>query len=130
MIKLSNRETSMSIIPVRINNNIIMCEYAQTQKEREFGLQFRSFLPINRGMIFNCYGRYRPHFHMKNVPINLEAVFIGNNSKVIDIVPMIKMDGSFFYTTPINIPIKWVMELNKGYCKTHGIELGDYVFIY
>lgn len=107
-----------------------MCDYALSKDQREKGLQFRSFLPMNRGMLFDCYGRYRPYFHMKNVPINLEAIFIGNNNKIIDIVPMMKMDGSFYYTTPKNVPVKWVIELNKGYCSSHGIGLDEYVFIY
>ncbi len=129
MIKLSHRDiTAMIVMPVRIKDNIIICEYALTNKERETGLMNRRYLATNKGMIFDTYGRYRPIFHMKNVFIPLEALFISTQNKIIDIVPMIPLDASTIYTTYKNIPIKWVLELNRYYCDRHNIKIGDFVF--
>ena len=130
MIKLSNRDVeSMSLIPVRINDNILMCEYTRTETERETGLMHRTFLQQNRGMIFDTYGRYRPRFHMKNVLLPLESIFISTQNKIVDIIPMIPLDISSVYTTYKNIPIKHVIEVNRFYCERHRIKIDDLVFI-
>ena len=62
---------------------------------------------------------------MKDVIIDLEAIFVGNDYQVKDIVPMRKMDGSTAYTTPVRAPIKWVIEVNKGWSQKNGIKIGD-----
>ncbi len=130
MIRLSSRDvTAMGIIPVRIGSNIIICEYANSESERQTGLKNRRFLPMNRGMLFDTFGRYRPMFHMKEVFLPLESLFISIQNKIIDIVPMIPLDASAVYTTYQNIPVKYVIELNRHYCERHGIKLNDTVFI-
>lgn len=89
----------------------------------------RPFLFEHRGMLFDCYGTYKPLFTMKNVLFDLDAIFVGNDMTVKDIVPMRKMDGSTAYTTPLRVPIKWVIEVNSGYCDRKNIKIGDRVFI-
>lgn len=130
-LKFSSRdvEAGMNVLPLRINRNILMCEYARTDEQRMTGLQGRRYLPINRGMLFDTFGRYRPTFHMKNVFLNLEALFISNMNSIVDIIPMYALDNAAIYTTYKNIPIKWVLELNKGYCAGHGIKVNDIVYI-
>ena len=132
MIKLSYREQALAGLPtigVRINQRIVTCEYAVSQKDRETGLMYRNMLPHNRVMIFRTYGRYRPQFHMKNVRFNLEAIFVSNDMKIVDIVPMLKLDASSLYTTYKNIPISWVIEVNMGWCGQNNIGLGDRVYV-
>lgn len=130
MIKLSSRDViAMYTLPVRINNNIIMCEYARTEEDRQTGLMHRRFMPSNHGMLFDTFARYRPTFHMRNVFLPLEALFISTSNKIVDIVPMTPLDGSRLYTTYKNIPIKWVLELHKGYCGAHRIKENDLVFL-
>src|ERR1035437_4351264 len=104
MIKLSYRDsnvgrpvTGLPTMSIRINQRILICEYAVSQDDREVGLMFRNQLPQNRGMVFRTFGRFRPQFHMKNVLINLEALFVGNNMEIVDIVPMLKLDASSLY---------------------------------
>lgn len=129
MIKLSARDiVSSSSFPVRINKSIILCEYMRSEKERETGLMHRTFMPSNCGAIFDTYGRYRPVFHMKNVYLPLEAIFISNQNKIVDIVPMKPLDVSTIYTTYKNVPIKHVIEVNRYYCDRHGVKINDLVF--
>lgn len=130
MIKLGFRDTIASgAITVRIGTNIIICEYANSESERQTGLKNRKYLPANRGMLFDTFGRYRPMFHMKDVFLPLEALFVSTQNKLIDIVPMLPLDASTVYTTYKNIPIKYVIELNRHYCERHGIKLNDIVFV-
>jgi len=130
LIKLSSRDvTAMGTISVRIKNNVLICEYARTEADRQHGLMDRRYLPANRGMLFDTFSRYRPVFHMKNVYIPLDAIFIGNDNKIVGIVPMTPLDASTVYTVWKNIPIKWVLETNRGYSSGHGIKVGDTVFL-
>lgn len=89
----------------------------------------RPFLFEHRGMLFDTYGTYRPTFTMRNVSFDLEALFVGNDMTIKDIVPMRKADSSTAYTTPLRVPIKWVIEVNKGYCASKNIGIGDRVII-
>jgi uncharacterized membrane protein (UPF0127 family) len=100
-----------------------------SQQDRAKGLMDRPFLFEHRGMLFDTYGTYKPLFTMRNVRFDLEAIFVGNDMTIKDIVPMRKMDASTAYTTPLRVPIKWVIEVNKGYCDSKNIKIGDKVFI-
>jgi len=130
MVKLSSRDVeASSLVTVRIKNNILYCEQARTEQEKQTGLMFRRYMAHNRGMLFETLGRYRPIFYMKNTFLPLDAIFVGNNNKVVDIIPMLPLDASTIYTTRKNIPIKYVIEVHRYYCSSHGIRLDDLVFI-
>lgn len=119
----------MNTVPVRIGQSIIICEHATSESEKLTGLKNRRFLAMNKGMLFDTYGRYRPMFHMKDVFLPLEALFISTQNILVDIVPMLPLDASAVYTTYKNIPIKHVIEVNRNYCDRHGIKLNDTVFV-
>lgn len=78
-------------------------------------------------MLFDVYGSYRPMFTMDHVPIDLEAIFVGNDMRVKDIVQMGRLNGSTAYTTSLRVPIKWVIEVNAGFCNRKDISIGDKV---
>ena len=122
-IKISSRD--LKKIPLYLKNRLIVCEVPDTLEERQHGLMSRDILFEHQAMLFDTQSRYQPLFTMKNVRFDLEAVFFGNDYTIKDIVPMRKMDGSTAYTTPVRVPIRYVLELNKGYCKKYGISLGD-----
>ena len=127
MTRISSRE--LPLRTVRIGQRIVYCEYPTASKDREHGLKGRDFLFDHKGMLFDTYGRYQPLFTMKGVIFDLEAIFVGNDYRVKDIVPMRKNDGSTAYTTPLRVPIKWVIEVNKGWSQKNNVKLGDMVVI-
>ncbi len=133
MIRLSMREKDtlniLNVIPIKINQNILYCEQTKTEQERATGLMFRKFMAANRGMLFETFNRYKPIFHMKNCFIPLEAIFISPINEIIDIVPMIPLDVSSIYTTPKAVPVKYVIEVNRGYCSSRNIKIKDIVFV-
>lgn len=125
MIRISSR--TLPLLNVKINNTFIFCEHPDTREEREKGLKGRSFLFEHRGMIFDAHGTYRPMFTMRDVPIDLEAIFIGNDMRIKDIISMRRLDGGTGYTSSVRVPIKWVIEVNDGFCKRKNIKIGDKV---
>lgn len=80
-------------------------------------------------MLFDAHSNYRPMFTMENVPIDLEAIFVGNDMKVKDVVHMARLNGSTAYTTSLRVPIKWVIEVNEGFCNRKNIKIGDKVIL-
>jgi uncharacterized membrane protein (UPF0127 family) len=127
LYKISSREVRKSLIYVK--NRLIFCEVPETKAEIEKGFKHRDFIFEHHGMLFDTHSRYQPLFTMRDVKFDLEAWFIGNDYTVKDIVPMRRMDGSTAYTSPLRIPIRYVIEVSKGYAGRHGIQLGDRVKI-
>jgi len=108
---------------------MIFCEVPETIEERETGLKYRDIMFEHHGMLFDTHSRYQPLFTMRDVRFDLEAWFIGNDFTIKDIVPMQRLDGSRAYTTPLRIPIRYVIEVSKGYASRSGIAIGDKVKI-
>lgn len=127
MIKISQRH--FRTVPVFIKNRTIYCDVPETETEKRHGLKDRDILFEHQGMLFDVGNRYQPLFTMRDVRFDLEALFIGNDRKIKDIVPMRKMDGSTAYTTPMRVPIRFVVEINKGYSRKYGISIEDVVRI-
>ena len=61
---------------VRINNQDIRVEIADSADERERGLMFRESLDANTGMLFIFDDRGVLNFWMKNTLIPLDIIFI------------------------------------------------------
>jgi len=123
--KVSSRD--LPKVTVLINNRMLFCEVPGSIAEQQKGLMGREILFEHQGMLFHTHSRYQPLFTMKDVKFDLDAIFVGNDNTIKDIVPMRKMDRSIGYTTPVRVPIKYVIEVNKGYASRYGIKRGDRV---
>ncbi|MCO6385473.1 DUF192 domain-containing protein [Aliihoeflea sp. 40Bstr573] len=96
-------------------------EIADTAERRARGLMFRTDLPQDRGMLF-VFEQTRPvSFWMQNTPSPLDLVFIGQDGRVIDILP-----GEPFSTASIgpDEPTRFVLELNRGTSERVGLVAG------
>ena len=100
-------------------------EVADTPAKRERGLQYRRELPEGGGMIFLFPVESRQSFWMKNTPIPLDIIFIDRNMKIVGIVEQ---------ATPFSLdaravasPSLYVLEINGGLARRHGIRPGDSV---
>lgn len=96
-------------------------EIADTAERRARGLMFRTDLPDDRGMLF-VFDQTQPvSFWMQNTPSPLDLVFIGEDGRVIDILP-----GEPFSTASIapDGPSRFVLELNRGTSERVGLEAG------
>jgi uncharacterized membrane protein (UPF0127 family) len=103
----------------------VSVEIADTPAKREFGLQYRRELAPDRGMIFLFPRESMLSFWMKNTPLPLDMIFIGHDLRIVGIVAD---------TTPFSLdarsvsaPSRFVLEVNAGYSRRHGIKPGDRV---
>lgn len=100
-------------------------EVADTPTKRELGLQYRRDLPPDRGMIFLFPAESEHSFWMKNTPIPLDMIFISKERKIVGIVEQ----AVPFSTDSRSVPgaSQFVLEINGGLSKRHGIKAGDSV---
>lgn len=99
-------------------------EVADDDRERSAGLMFRTDLDAAHGMLFVFENTRRVAFWMKNTPLPLDLVFVGEDGTVVSV-----MEGEPFSTVPIapEAPVRFVLELNAGTAQKTGIAEGDRV---
>jgi len=100
-------------------------EVADTPSKREMGLQYRRDLAADRGMIFLFQAQSQQSFWMKNTPLPLDMIFINRELKIVGIVEQTVP----FSLDPrsVSAPSQFVLEINGGLSKRHGIKAGDSV---
>nr|WP_246252100.1 DUF192 domain-containing protein [Mesorhizobium camelthorni] len=99
-------------------------EIADDPGERSRGLMFRQEMDNDHGMLFVFEESQPVGFWMKNTPLPLDLVFIGQDGKVRAIEK-----GEPFSEAPIapGEPVQFVLELNAGTVAEAGIENGDLI---
>ena len=104
---------------------VFQVEVADTPAKRTMGLQYRKELGSDRGMLFLFPSESPQSFWMKNTPIPLDMIFIDREQRIVGIVER---------TVPFSLdsrsvaaPSQYVLEINGGLAKRHGIQTGDSV---
>jgi uncharacterized membrane protein (UPF0127 family) len=96
-------------------------EIADDESERARGLMFREDMPADRGMLFVFERTGGVGFWMKNTPMPLDLVFIGEDGRIVDVLP-----GEPFSIAPISPrkPVRFVLELKRGTASAKGLTAG------
>lgn len=97
-------------------------EIADDDRERSAGLMFRAEMQDSHGMLF-VFEETRPvGFWMRNTPMPLDLVFIGEDGRVSAVLP-----GEPYSEALISpqVPVRFVLELKRGIAQKAGIEPGD-----
>jgi uncharacterized protein len=97
-------------------------EIADDGIERARGLMFRRTMPDYRGMLFIFEQTQRVSFWMKNTPMPLDLLFIGEDGVVKAI-----LQGIPYSEAPIGpaTPVRFDLELTAGTAQKAGIAEGD-----
>lgn len=100
-------------------------EIAATEPERNQGLMFRKELAADHGMLFVFERTTRIAMWMKNTPLPLDMLFIGDDGRILDIheraVPF-SLD-----TIAAKRRARYVLEVNGGTVDRLGLAVGDKV---
>ena len=99
-------------------------EVADTDAEREAGLMFREDMADDHGMLFVFETVGQVNFWMKNTPMPLDLLFIGQDGKVQAV-----LKGEPFSEAVITpgVPVRFVLELKAGTAAAARIEAGNKV---
>ena len=103
-------------IPVKV-------EVADTHAKRTMGLQYRQELAEDQGMLFLFAEERVQTFWMKNTPISLDLIFINGRKTIVGIVHRAVPFSTA--SRSVSSPSQFVLEVNGGFARTHGIEAGQ-----
>ncbi len=101
-------------------------ELARTAGERRRGLMFREELPVDGGMLFIFSGDTEAGFWMKDTLIPLSIAFIAEDGAILDVQDMEALSEER-HRPPA--PYRYALEVNQGWLREHGFEMGDRVEI-
>ncbi len=103
---------------------VLKVELAKTDQERARGLMYRRSLPENSGMLFLPKGKPRVQsFWMRNTCISLDMMFIDEDgfiAGILENVPILNDEPR-----RIPCPTSYVLEVNGGWARTHGVKAGQ-----
>jgi len=97
-------------------------EVADDQSERSNGLMFRRTMDDTHGMLFVFEQTQPVGFWMKNTPMPLDLLFIGQDGKVRDILPGVPFSEAVISPGE---PVRFVLEFKAGTAEKFGIKDGD-----
>ena len=102
-------------------------EIADTDLKRKIGLQCRTKMELNEGMLFIWESEDFRSFWMKNTSIPLDIIFLNEKKEIVDIS---------FNAKPFSLKsilskkkAKYVLELNKGVFDSFKLNLKDKIII-
>lgn len=106
--------------PVRVR-----IEVAIRESDRERGLMHRRHLDSDAGMLFVFEEMEHLSFWMENTFIPLDVLFLDDDLRIVGIVT----DTVPLTQDPIEVegPSQYVLEVNAGFTRGHGIEAGGQV---
>ncbi len=104
----------------------VECDLALTPNERAKGLMYRRTpLGPEKGMLFIMDANEDHGFWMKNTYIPLDMIFITEDSVVAGIVQ--NAEPLTRTSRKCGSPSRYVLEVDAGTCKRHGISVGSTV---
>lgn len=105
----------------------ITAEVADTGPTRQRGLMLRKGMPDNRGMVFVFEERRVQEFWMHNTCIPLDMMFIDKDGFITGIEENVPTMNDNTYGS--GCPSTYVLEVNAGWARRHGVEPGQTVKI-
>jgi uncharacterized membrane protein (UPF0127 family) len=102
-------------------------ELTRTPDEHARGLMYRRSMPEDRGMLFRMGERIEHTFWMRNTCISLDLMFIDDDGTIVGIVENAPTLTDAQQT--VGCPSSWVLEVNAGWSRRHGVASGQRVAI-
>lgn len=103
----------------------VSVEVVRSEAAQARGLMYRQHMPPDDGMLF-FMGEEKVHsFWMENTLIPLDIMFIGKDMKVVGIVE--NAEPRTRSNRFVNGPSLYVLEVNGGWSKAHGVGPGTVV---
>ena len=101
---------------------VIDAQVALTPEERHIGLMQRKDMPQHEGMIFIFEQAAQQCFWMKNTLLPLTAAFVADDGTIVNLADM-KPQTTDSHCS--NQPVRYVLEMNKGWFAKKGIKPGS-----
>ena len=86
---------------------------------------YRTYMPVNQGMLFDFEYPQKITMWMKNTYIPLDMLFIDNDGVIVSIAA--NTEPMSTETISSGQEVRAVLEVNANQAETHGIKVGDRV---
>lgn len=96
-------------------------QVAATPEQRQTGLMWRKEMPQHEGMLFVFEQPSQQCFWMKNTLLPLTAAFVDNDGTVVNLADMKPQTTDPHCSAK---PVRYVLEMNKGWFAKKGIKAG------
>jgi hypothetical protein len=100
-------------------------EVAEDDRSRARGLMYRRSMGEGEGMLFVFEQRRAHRFWMKNTCIPLDMLFIDRDGLIVGIEENVPTLNIQHYR--VDCPSLYVLEVNAGWSRRHGVKAGDVV---
>ncbi len=118
------RDPMVAIVaPNGVGRATARVEIANTNADRQVGLMYRKHLDPDAGMLFVFAAPAPVSFWMKNTEIPLDMLFADGDARVIGIVENAQPYSE--QLLGVSGASQFVLEVNGGFCKRHGVKPGD-----
>ena len=98
-------------------------ELANTERETERGLMFRTQMPEEQGMLFDTGTHVDHTFWMRNTCIPLDMMFIDTDGLIVGILENVPTLNDA--ERHVGCLSSWVLEMNGGWSRRHGVRAGQ-----
>jgi len=123
--------TTLQTVKIKFAGVILVVELATTPAEQQRGLSGRDSMPDDHGMLFVFSQEGQWGFWMIDMKFPLDIIWFNSTMQVVFIEQNLSPctpAGCPVFTPPVNAT--YVLEVNSGFVRTHGVSLGDsFVFI-
>lgn len=101
---------------------VIDAQVALTPEQREIGLMMRKEMAQHEGMIFVFEQAGQQCFWMKNTLLPLTAAFVADDGTIVNMADMKPQTTDSHCSAR---PVRYVLEMNKGWFAKKGIKAGS-----
>jgi uncharacterized membrane protein (UPF0127 family) len=102
--------------------HLIDAQVASTPEQRQIGLMLRKEMPHQEGMIFVFEQAGQQCFWMKNTLLPLTAAFVADDGTIVNLADMKPETTNSHCSIQ---PVRYVLEMNKGWFAKKGIKAGS-----
>ena len=115
-------QMNLQRIKLSAGMHLIDTQVALTPEQRQIGLMFRKEMPQHEGMIFVFEQPAQQCFWMKNTLLPLTAAFVADDGTIVN---MADMKPQTLDSHCSSQPVRYVLEMNKGWFAKKGIKAGS-----
>ncbi len=108
-------------VKISAGMHLIDAQVALQPNERSTGLMFRKSMPQQEGMLFVFEQAGQQCFWMKNTVLPLTAAFVADDGTIVNLADMKPLDLNSHCSAE---PVRYVLEMNKGWFQKKGIKAG------
>jgi uncharacterized membrane protein (UPF0127 family) len=115
-------QMSLQRVKLSAGMHLIDAQVALTPEQRQIGLMFRKEMPQQEGMIFVFEQPAQQCFWMKNTLLPLTAAFVADDGTIVNLADMKPQTTDPHCSAQ---PVRFVLEMNKGWFVKKGIKAGS-----